>query len=84
MLIPSSLVHMREIQRDIKEQLFLTWVPRTSALFMGKFQGFRELGWGKKYYKFIVTNLEVKFSYSFKNECRQQRNLWHIDSENFC
>jgi hypothetical protein len=48
-----------------------------------RFKGVRELGWGKNY-SFVFTNLELKFSASFNNECQQQSNLWPLDSKNVC
>jgi len=38
---------------------------------MDIFQGVCELGWGKNY-NFILTDLYLKFSFSFNTECRQQ------------
>jgi len=36
--------------------------------------GLHELEWEKNYNS-TFTNLEMKFSFSFNNECRQQSNL---------
>jgi hypothetical protein len=50
-----------------------TWSPKTRGPWT----------WGKNY-NFIVTNMCLKFSFSFNPECKQQSNLWTVDSKNVC
>ena len=61
----------------ILEQRFLTCGPRIALGSLSSVHRIRQLECGKNY--FISNNLWLKYSFSFRIECREQSHLWPVD-----